>query len=43
VSSALKAVYPDGGRDFPPDTRAGVYTWLGQRLSARAGIRDLGN
>jgi predicted dienelactone hydrolase len=44
VSGALKVTYPTGAREFPADTRNSVYAWLGQRLSARAGMfRNIGN
>ena len=44
VSSAIKAVYPDGDRDFSADARANAYTWLSQRLNSRAGtFRNFGD
>lgn len=42
VPALLKAVYPDTAGDFPNETRAQVYTWLEQRLSARNGIFRFG-
>jgi len=42
VPALLKIVNPDAGRDFPAATRADIYTWLEQRLSARNGAFRFG-